>query len=167
MKKLKFLIILILFSNCSSSLKYLNAFHGYNGNPIEVKSYAYDSELENSNEKGIYTITFYDSKGRNYKSKSFFSDGAPTDGGHYYHTYDKYGNKIQFISRLKDSIVLVEVNFKYNKNGQEIEKTHIRDNKKTITKTTYDDEKRTATIISKRFDGSIKEHSIKIFDKKW
>jgi len=168
MKKIQFLIIILILGSCSN-LKYLNAFDGFKNKPYKVESTTYrviDVDSLAKEEMAFKSIYFYDSKGRKFKSTGFKSDGSPSSGGWNY-SYDKYGNETQITLYNKDSSINVQNNFKYNKFGQQIEREYISDGKKSITKNIYDRKNRIQKIIGEKNDGSFSEKAIQRYDKQW
>lgn len=168
MKKIQILIITSILGSCSN-LKYLDAFDGFKNKPKEIESTTFRVKYIDSlpNEKIAFKeIYFYDSKGRKFKNKSFNSDGSLSSGGWNYY-YDKFGNITQNTLYNKDSSIIIQNNYKYNKFGQQIEREYISYGKKSITKNIYDRKNRIQEIIGKKSDGSFKEKAIQQYDKQW
>lgn len=168
MKRINF-IICILFISCTSSLKYLNKFDGFNGKPEKIESTKYKVEYKDSisTETMAYkTIDFFDSKGRKTKTLMFKSDGSPSTGGIYY-SYDKFGNQVKSIMYNRDGTINLENQYKYDNYGNEIERVYLSGNRKSITKTIYDRKNKTLRITGKYSDGSFKEDAIQKHDDKW
>ena len=157
-----------MFISCSS-LKYLEAFDGFKNKPKKVEFTTFRLKYIDSlakEERRDTNIYFYDSKGRRIKETSFLSDGSPVDRGSYY-SYDKYGNKIQYTFYNIDGITNIEINYKYNKYGQLIEKEDIRNGKKSITRYNFDRMRRLCNIIGTNRNGSFKENAIRKYDEMW
>lgn len=168
MKKIQFLIIIIILGGCSN-LKYLDEFDGFKNKPKEVESTKFRIKYVDSlpkEEMAFKYIYFYDSKGRKFKSRSFKSDGSPSSGGWSY-SYDKYGNETQITIYNIDSTINVQNNYKYNKFGQQIEREYISSGEKSITKYFYDQKNRIQKIIIKNEDGSFRENAVQRYDKQW
>ena len=168
MKIFKSLLILFLFSSCSS-LKYLDAFNGFENRPEKVESTTYSVKYIDSLplvEMAFKIISFYDSKGRKIKSMTFKSDGSPSSGGWNY-SYDKNGNEIQNTLYNLDSSINVQNNYKYNKFGQKIEREYFSDLQKSVTEYIHDRKNRICKIYGKKSDGSFKDQEMLKYDEKW
>ncbi|PKH52432.1 hypothetical protein CXF68_17800 [Tenacibaculum sp. Bg11-29] len=168
MKKIKFLLILLILSSCSN-LRYLDAFDGFKNSPKEIKLTTFRVKYIDSmphEEISTIDIYYYDTKGRKIKNLEFDSNGLPIFGGANY-SYDRYGNQIQYIFYNNDGTIDVQYNYKYNKFGQLIEKEHISESEKSITKYEIDRENKLRKMISRNNDGSISEKSLLKYDEKW
>lgn len=168
MKKIKYIIVILVLGSCSS-LKHLDAFDGFKGKPRKVESTNYRIKHFDGltkREMGFKEVYFYDLKGRKIKMTSFKSDGSPSSGGSSY-LYDKYGNEIQNTLYKIDGTINIQINYKYNQFGQQVEKEFIRNGKKSITKSSFDRKNRVQKIIGHKNDGTLNEIAIQKFDQKW
>lgn len=155
-----FLIALFLNTGCSS-LKYLDSYSGYKGNPNKVESTLFIDD----NVKGTKSVYYYDSFGRNIKDEIYKKDGTISSLINY--EYDRNGNLIQYKSYNNDGSLRTTISYSYNKWGQEIKKTHNRTTKSTISKTTYDRKNKTAVTSINDGDGAFIEYIKLKYDKNW
>ena len=169
MKKIT-LILLLVFISWTSSLKKLNPFDGYNGNPKQVEEISYKINYFGNTtpiEKSVFKdVNFFDAKGRKTKTVKYQPNGTTiTDSIHY--SYDTSGNKIKEINYNKEGEVKFEYLYKYDSYNKEIEKVYGIGNKKTITKKTYDRKNKKVDITGTKNNGSFKVHDIKTFNDNW
>ncbi|KRG30547.1 hypothetical protein [Salegentibacter mishustinae] len=168
MKKILFFFC-FAFVSCNSGLQFLNKFDGFNGKPKEVKTTTYRVKYEDSiptKNLAYMNIDFYDSKGKKIKTLMYKSDGSRSTGGTYY-KFDKNGNLIRSIMFNRDSTVNIEIDYKYDDYGNQIEKTYSSEFRRFTTKTIYNRATGTAKIIGEYSDGSFKENAVLEFNDKW
>jgi hypothetical protein len=163
-----FLAFILGISSCTT-LRFLEAFNGYNGKPKFVESKTYtvsgsgDSVIDNLAYKNIF---HFDRKGRTVKHLSYKADGTLSNGGWNY-IYDKMGNIVQNTLYNIDSTVMVRNNFSYNKYGQQILRKYVSGIRNTITKTEYDRMRRIGVKEGYMDDTVFHEKTILSYDNKW
>lgn len=121
--KIKYLIIsLIFFTNCSSSLKYLEKFKGYNSNPrlVETRRFIHKNgqNIEKERNNTPKKITEFDEEGRIINLvQSKLNDSSKIYKEKY--IYDKNGRVIQtVVTRSYNSKLDKTINYFYNKKNQ-------------------------------------------------
>ena len=166
--RIKFFVLFIILSGCSTGFKYLNAYDNYNGQPYKVEMTTYRIEYNDSvlSQRLAYKlIDFFDSEGRKIKTLFLPPDGTPSSGGMFYE-YDEHGNRTKIVQYNKDGTVDVESNLRYNRFGKLIEKKTITGDIKAVTKHFYNTKKRTERILGKS-NGSFRENSIRKYNPEW
>jgi hypothetical protein len=166
------LLFITLLSLSCSRLKYLNAFNGYKGNPKNVVSTNYLSQVSEKGDSTIEKLSFeelysFDSKGRIVKHL-FYSSDSNINKNWWKYVYDKSGNIIQNTLFRKDSSIVVTNNYQFNKYGQIIQREYLGGNDKSITQKRYDRKKREVIIYGyNKTNDSLYEKEKIYYNDKW